>query len=261
MARCITPVTGCAADLLLLDCGLPVTDSPSLLQLCNFVRVRMTPVYTDGNTLQLNDAKGRPCVDQEGCGYLSKYDLEIEMCGISANATAWLTGDRTTENGGAAFGRRSDCAPIFSFRLWQELAGSGRKNCVDGEPEYLLHWLPCVTNFRLSGDFEVAEDVVTRQTLTATAYANDGAFGNGYFGEYTYSDLTTDPAAGTVAGQAYDEEIHMYEVVADPAPPDCPEDCSLVDFVGAGGIDPDGKVAGARTPPPKPTPPKELVDA
>jgi len=240
MSRCLYPVTGCAADIVLLDCGKPVTEGDTLLELCKFVRVTMTPVFEEGSEIKLKDAKGRPIVDQEGCGYLSHYDLEIEMGGITASSSAWLTGDRITPTGGAAFGRREDCPPWFSFRLWQELAGNGRKICDDGEQEYLIHWLPCVTNFRVTSSFDVAEDTVTRATLTAQAYPNGGTFGNGHWGEYTFNDLHPD---GT--GAAFDEEVHLYEPTSDIPPPDCPEDCALVPF---DGIVQDGKKVAASSP-------------
>ncbi len=217
-ADCPKPIYGCALDFLLLHCGKPVAGGDTHLEIGSFVRVRLTPVYKEGTPVELTDAKGRPCVDEPACKYLTHYDIEIELCGLAAAHVAWLPNGRLTSNGGASFGTRTDCGQVFAMRIWQELAGSSRKVCDDGEEEWMVHWLPCTTNWCLSSDFEIADGVVTSGTLTGTALPNGGAFGAdglGFWGEYPKSDDGGLPAS----------EIHAYECVNVPPPE--PENCQL----------------------------------
>lgn len=221
--ECLKPIYGCAADLVLLDCGKPVEGPDTLLSICRFVSMEFTPVYEEGTEIKLNDAKGRPCVDEAGCSYLSYYDVAIEMCGISATHTAWLSGDRLVpETSGAVFGSRTDCAPFFGMRVWQELGGGGRKLCSeDGEQQHLVHHFACLTDFRMTGSFTLGEDV-TRQTMTAKAYPNYGTYGTGPWDSWTEA--------------WFDEEIHGYQLETTPLP-DCDEkDCALLPFVAPEGV-------------------------
>lgn len=214
MGKCATPIKGKGADFTILDCGAPVTAADSVLRLWRFVSCRISYVYTDAVSFQLNDAEGNPIVDLPGCSTLSYADVEFEMDGITPEHTAWLTGDRlAADDEGAVFGKRTECAPFFGVRIWQEF-GAGRLVCAGGSTEYLIHHLAAVTDFKVTGSYEIGAGV-TRTTMTGRAFPNEGTYGTG-----PHADWTT-------AWQ--DEEIHGY-MRSTLAPPTEAADCSLVAF-------------------------------
>lgn len=234
--KCPKPVRGCAADFVQLQCGKPIEDSPSYLALDSFIRISFTPVLTEGTEIVVEDAQGRNCVDEPACRQLRRYDVSIELCGLAPEQTAWFSGDRfgynTAGNPYAVFGKREDCPPYFSMRVWQELA-KGRKVCTpEGDELFFVHHLACVTDLMVDSAIEVANGA-TNVTLSGKAFANDGTYGTGPFDSW---DIDW-----------YDEEIYGYQV--EPTPKPTENICEIVDFPGPAVVEEplvgEGELVGA----------------
>lgn len=215
----LTPIRGVAAEFFLMDCGELVEVGTPVLQIDQWVNLSLTEVYEDGTEISLRDQKGRPIVHEESPGYLARIDVAIEFGGIDPLYAAYLTGDRIDAVGtGAGIGRREGLPPTFLMRVWQELPGQGRVFCDSGEQEYVVHWLPIVTNFRRNGGaLEMSETSMGRYSMTAQAYPGEDTFGNGPDDEYVFSDRGAE--GGFDAGAAYPGEIHLYHIASDIAPP------------------------------------------
>lgn len=218
-AGCIRPVRGCAFDLVELECGEPKDGPDTRLIVENFVRLGFQPVYEEGEEILLKDAKGRICVDEEGCPQLRRFDISGEYCGLSPAQSAWFGGQRLVYDKtdptiikGAVWGQRTDCPPYFQMRAFQELA-RGRKICSpDGDEINLVHHFACVTDFRITNEIEIANGSVTNLQWEAKAVPNGGTYQTGAFGDWD------DPW--------FDEEIYGYQCQTGGVP-EQPADCVL----------------------------------
>jgi hypothetical protein len=153
-----------------LGAGLaPVIGSATTGVTDGFVTVKVTPVYDDGENIQLKNADGKFCINEKGEIDLAGADLEIAFCGLNPDYVALITGQSAVlDYDGAATGIRLQggvTSANFGLEVWTGVAGMN--GLAWG---YLL--LPALGNAKV-GEILVQNGAVNL-TITCTAKENPG---------------------------------------------------------------------------------------
>ena len=74
------------------ECGVPVDGLVSVVSSTSFVSITTTPVYTDQEDIQITNANGDLCIDDQSDVALRWLELNILLCNIDPDAVNIITG-------------------------------------------------------------------------------------------------------------------------------------------------------------------------
>lgn len=144
---CSSMARGRTARVTRLDsCGVPVEGLTSTIVTGGFVQVVTTPVYQDAEEIQVLNANGDLCVDDQADPALRWLTTAITLCNVNPLLVNILTGDPIVSDDAAptanTVGYRIDTATTgtaaFALELWSGIPGQA---CGVGGTEGFGYWL------------------------------------------------------------------------------------------------------------------------
>jgi hypothetical protein len=138
---------GRAMRLTRLDaCGVPVEGPDSTIVTGGFVQVVTTPVYQDAEEIQIPNANGELCIDDQANPALRWLTTAITFCNINPVAINILTGDPlvfnddtpTADSVGFRIGSDTTGTAAFALEVWSGVPGQA---CGVGGAEQFGYWL------------------------------------------------------------------------------------------------------------------------
>lgn len=189
--QCSSMARGRAMRLTRLDaCGVPVEGPDSTVVTSGFVQVVTTPVYQDAEEIQVPNANGELCIDDQADPALRWLTTAMTFCNINPVAVNILTGDPIVFDDATptadSVGFRIDAAvtgtAAFALEIWTGIPGQA---CGVGGTEQFGYWL---YPFVVQGQF--GEWTVGNAGLTLDITARTSA-GSGW-GTGPYSDVRRD---------------------------------------------------------------------
>lgn len=144
---CSSMARGRTARVTRLDsCGVPVEGTTSTIVTGGFVQVVTTPVYQDAEEIQVLNANGDLCVDDQADPALRWLTTAITLCNVNPLLVNILTGDPIVSDDAAptanTVGYRIDTATTgtaaFALELWSGIPGQA---CGVGGTEGFGYWL------------------------------------------------------------------------------------------------------------------------
>lgn len=173
-----TPIRGKKIRVTELDeCG-NISASSQQIVTDGFITLSLTPNVEEGTAIQVRNASGAMCVNEQGNPSFTNFGVEIEFCGVNPQMLAMVSNAEEYETISKVTGitvPEGEMTGRFALELWTGLAGGGCSD--DGEASgYLL--LPLVTAGSL-GDLSVGgEDAITF-TMTNSTTKGNNAWGTG----------------------------------------------------------------------------------
>lgn len=219
--QCSSMARGRAMRLTRLDaCGVPVEGPDSTVVTSGFVQVVTTPVYQDAEEIQVPNANGELCIDDQADPALRWLTTAITFCNINPVAVNILTGDPIVFDDATptadSVGFRIDAAvtgtAAFALEIWTGIPGQA---CGVGGTEQFGYWL---YPFVVQGQF--GEWTVGNAGLTLDITARTSA-GSGW-GTGPYSDVRRDATTSELEPllTPITETQHMhFEKTSAPVPP------------------------------------------
>lgn len=144
---CSSMARGRTARVTRLDsCGVPVEGTTSTIVTGGFVQVVTTPVYQDAEEIQVLNANGDLCVDDQADPALRWLTTAITLCNVNPLLVNILTGDPIVSDDATptanTVGYRIDTATTgtaaFALELWSGIPGQA---CGVGGTEGFGYWL------------------------------------------------------------------------------------------------------------------------
>lgn len=144
---CVGLARGRTLRLTRLDeCGVPLEGPDSSLVTAGFVQVVTTPVYQDAEEIQVVNANGQACIDDQADPALRWLTTAITLCNINPAAINILTGDPMVSDDATptanTVGFRIDQAVTgtasFALEVWSGVPG---QTCGVGGSEQFGYWL------------------------------------------------------------------------------------------------------------------------
>jgi hypothetical protein len=128
------------------ECGVPVEGDDSTLVSGGFVQVVTTPVYQDAEEIQVVNANGDNCIDDQADPALRWLTTAIQLCQVNPLLINFLTGDPVVSDDAAptpnTVGFRIDTAVTgtanFALEVWSGVPG---QTCGVGTGEQFGYWL------------------------------------------------------------------------------------------------------------------------
>lgn len=191
---CAPHARGRAMRVTRLDaCGVPVEGATSTMVTGGFVQVVETPVYQDAEEIQVLNANGELCIDDQADPALRWLTLAIQLCNVNPLLVNMLTGDPVVSDDATptanTVGYRVDAAVTgtasFALEIWTGVPG---QTCGIGGSEQFGYWL--------------------------YPFVVQGQWGEKTFGN---SGLTVDITARTQVGSGWD--VGPYDIRRDAAVP------------------------------------------
>lgn len=217
---CAGLARGRAMRLTRLDaCGVPIEGPDSTIVTGGFVQVVTTPVYQDAEEIQVPNANGQLCIDDQADPALRWLTTAITLCQINPVAINILTGDPIVFNDATptadSVGFRIDSAVTgtanFALELW---SGVPSQACGVGGSEQFGYWLyPFVVQAQF-GEWTLGNAGLT---LDITARTSGGSG----WGTGPYSDVRRDAATDALEPllTPITETQHMhFELTSAPVP-------------------------------------------
>lgn len=144
---CSSMARGRTARVTRLDsCGVPVEGLTSTIVTGGFVQVLTTPLYQDAEEIQVLNANGDLCIDDQADPALRWLTTAITMCNVNPLLVNILTGDPIVSDDATptanTVGYRIDTATTgtaaFALELWSGIPGQA---CGVGGTEGFGYWL------------------------------------------------------------------------------------------------------------------------
>lgn len=144
---CSSMARGRTARVTRLDsCGVPVEGLTSTIVTGGFVQVVTTPLYQDAEEIQVLNANGDLCVDDQADPALRWLTTAITLCNVNPLLVNILTGDPIVSDDATptanTVGYRIDTATTgtaaFALELWSGIPGQA---CGVGGTEGFGYWL------------------------------------------------------------------------------------------------------------------------
>lgn len=201
----------------LTPCGAVASNAISAIVSDGFVSVAMTANIVEPEAVQLTNAAGKLCIDDQGSAQMRGYGVAITFCNVDPELYAMLTGNVVVKDTtGAAVGFRVNSAvdpanAAFALEVWSNVPGVA---CSGGTTGYGYTLLPFIAGGVL-GDFTIENGAVTFQ-LTNAATKDGTAWGVG-----PYSPINGAAGAATALATALDSKDHLhvqYTTIAPPSP-------------------------------------------
>lgn len=218
--QCASYARGRAMRLTRLDaCGIPVEGADSTVVTSGYVDVVTTPVYQDAEEIQVPNANGDLCIDDQADPALRWLTTAIQFCNINPVAINILTGDPIVYNDATptadSVGFRIDSAvtgtAAFALEIWTGVPGQA---CGVGGTEQFGYWLyPYVVQGQF-GEWTVGNAGLT---LSVTARTSSGSG----WGVGPYTDVRRDATTGDLEAllTPITETQHMhFELTSAPVP-------------------------------------------
>jgi hypothetical protein len=218
--QCASYARGRAMRLTRLDsCGIPVEGADSTIVTSGFVQVVTTPVYQDAEEIQVPNANGDLCIDDQADPALRWLTTAITLCNINPVAINILTGDPIVLNDATptadSVGFRIDAAvtgtAAFALEIWTGVPGQA---CGAGGSEQFGYWLyPFVVQAQF-GEWTVGNAGLT---LDITARTSPGSgWGVGPYADVR-RDATTDALEALLTPITETQHMH-FELTSAPVP-------------------------------------------
>ena len=218
--NCAGLARGRAMRLTRLDeCGIPVEGPDSTIVTSGFVQVVTTPVYQDAEEIQVVNANGQNCIDDQADPALRWLTTAITLCQINPIAINILTGDPIVLNDATptadSVGFRIDSAVTgtanFALELWSGVPGQA---CGAGGSEQFGYWLyPFVVQAQF-GEWTLGNAGLT---LDITARTSGGSgWGVGPYADVR-RDATTDALEPLLTPITETQHMH-FELTTAPVP-------------------------------------------
>lgn len=217
---CVGLARGRAMRLTRLDaCGVPVEGPDSTLVTGGFVQVVTTPVYQDAEEIQVTNANGQLCIDDQADPALRWLTTAITLCQINPVAINILTGDPIVQDDATPtandVGFRIDSAVTgtanFALELWSGVPGQA---CSTGGTEQFGYWLyPFVVQAQF-GEWTLGNAGLTLDLTARTSSGSGWDVG-------PYADVRRDAATEALEAllTPITETQHMhFEVTTAPVP-------------------------------------------
>lgn len=160
-SNCWTSVRGTRARVTKVDaCCYPVAGACSQAVTKGFITVSYSPQITEGEDIEVKNADGAVCVLDKGCDELTRYDVEIEFCGVEPELLTMLTGnplvvDYAGKGTGYRVGEVIQCEAGFALEVWTRIPN---KPCSRTTPpagvQYGYFLVPCLSSASLM-DFTI----------------------------------------------------------------------------------------------------------
>ena len=218
---CAGLARGRAMRLTRLDeCGIPVEGPDSTIVTSGFVQVVTTPVYQDAEEIQVVNANGQNCIDDQSDPALRWLTTAITLCNINPVAINILTGDPIVFNDATptadSVGFRIDSAvtgtAAFALELWSGVPGQA---CGVGGTESFGYWLyPFVVQGQF-GEWTLGNSGLIID-ITARTQSGSG------WGTGPYGDVRRDAVSGDLEPllTPITDTQHMhFELTSAPVPP------------------------------------------
>lgn len=157
--------------------GVPTPGASSLYTTDAYTKVGLSPVYTDGNEIEVQNAQGVTCVRYRSSDTLKRADIDIELCSVDPYLVAMLTGGSlltTTApiKTGLALPRLGEVSGNgVSIEVWSRRVDDGEE---DVDSPYAWWVYPRVKNLRI-GDYAHEANALL-PTITGQAYENPNWF-------------------------------------------------------------------------------------
>lgn len=144
---CSSMARGRTARVTRLDsCGVPVEGLTSTIVTGGFVQVLTTPLYQDAEEIQVLNANGDLCIDDQADPALRWLTTAITLCNVNPLLVNILTGDPIVSDDATptanTVGYRIDTATTgtaaFALELWSGIPGQA---CGVGGTEGFGYWL------------------------------------------------------------------------------------------------------------------------
>lgn len=218
--QCAGLARGRAMRLTRLDaCGVPVEGPDSTIVTSGFAQVVTTPVYQDAEEIQVPNANGEMCIDDQADPALRWLSTAITLCQINPIAINILTGDPIVFNDATptadSVGFRIDSAVTgtasFALELWSGMPGQA---CGVGGAEQFGYWLyPFVVQAQF-GEWTLGNAGLTIDITARTS-------GGSGWGVGPYADVRRDAATEALEAllTPITETQHMhFELTTAPVP-------------------------------------------
>ena len=113
------------------ECGVPVDGLVSVVSSTSFVSITTTPVYTDQEDIQITNANGDLCIDDQSDVALRWLELNILLCNIDPDAVNIITGAPlvvddtpvTPNTVGFNWDSATDGSANFALEVWSGVPG------------------------------------------------------------------------------------------------------------------------------------------
>lgn len=166
----ISVIRGTTMRVTRLDnCGTPTSGSGGMWVGKNFVSVKGTKNYDDGNEIKIPNANDEIVVYEKGRKTLLNIDLVLEFATFDTSVIPLMTGDSTiTDAGPLTAGwleqALASLGNYFALEVWQNIPN---QQCVGGLKKYYYHLWPFIENgAAMIGDISNAASNKTVQANT-----------------------------------------------------------------------------------------------
>lgn len=144
------------------ECGVPVIGACSKVITEGFVSVSFKPEISEGEKIEVKNAKGDLCVSDQGCPVLKWFTLAIEFCQVDPDLFSLMTGyetvlDHSGNSVGNRIGEDVSCSGGVGLELWSDVPGD---SCGAAGKLY-GYWLAPFVVQGIIDDFKIENDAVS----------------------------------------------------------------------------------------------------
>lgn len=175
-------------------CGIPVEGPDSSIVTKGFVQAVVTPVYQDAEEIQVLNANGEACIDDQADPSLRWITHALTLCNINPLAVSVMTGDPvvfddatpTANSVGFRIDQSVTGSASFAIEMWSGVPGQA---CGVGGSEQFGYWL---LPFLVQAQFGEMTFGNAGLTIDITARTSSGSG----WGVGPYSDVRRDATSG-----------------------------------------------------------------
>lgn len=212
---CYTMVRGRAMRVTRLNgCGAVVMGPESSAVSDGFVSIAFTANTEEGETINVTNAAGRPCVFDEPAPIFTGYTVEVTFCGVDPALYALMTGQSVVLNSddeAVGFQVNSDVNfddSGFALEVWSNVPGAA---CEGGVTAYGYTLVPFMKG-GVIGDFTIENAAVTF-TLSGAKSKDGNGWGVGPY------DVVDDGGTPGPLLEALPVKNHLHTQLTNLAPP------------------------------------------
>lgn len=175
-------------------CGIPVEGPDSSIVTKGFVQAVVTPVYQDAEEIQVLNANGEACIDDQADPALRWITHALTLCNINPLAVSVMTGDPvvfddatpTANSVGFRIDQGVTGTAAFAIEMWSGVPGQA---CGVGGTEQFGYWLLPFLVQAQYGEMTFGNSGLTID-ITARTSAGSG------WGVGPYADVRRDATTG-----------------------------------------------------------------